>query len=372
MVNEVIKRIFTLNLGVRKEERVLVFTDTISGGETPGEDERRRRLDLQEIAKETAKIGRAICRAEYVEFPSGGGHGVEPHESLWRAAFGEEAVDGLQNAGLLGKILEKTASDGEIEEASEIIRESGSMPDAVVALSNYSTTHTRFRKFLTDVGSARYASMPIFERSMLSASMAVDWKALEVRTISLQERLSGATRVRIAAPNGTDIEFSIEGRPVLADTGILTEKGAYGNLPAGEAFLAPVEGTANGRLVLEWAPTRKLTSPITIEIREGLAVSVSDGEDYARVLEEELKKVPLAGNIAELGIGTNDRATRPDNILETEKILGTVHIALGDNAGFGGTVSVPFHQDFIFYGPTMRALKGGEWVDILVEGRPCF
>ena len=64
----------------------------------------------------------------------------------------------------------------------------------------------------------------------------------------------------------------------------------------------------------------------------------------------------LNRNIAELGIGTNDRATRPDNILESEKILGTIHIALGDNHSFGGHVRTPFHQDFVFFQPTVTVI----------------
>lgn len=371
-MNNAMENIFTLNLGVKKEERVIVFTDTITPDETPTEAERSRRLELAVIARELTDVGSAFCHTEYVEFPSGGGHGVEPHEDLWRAAFGEEAALKLKAGGLLERILTKTAHEDDILMAEDIVRRHATAPAAVVALSNYSTTHTRFRKFLTDTTGARYASMPIFERAMLDGAMAVDWEDLVKRTLSLQKKLSGAVRVRITSANHTDIGFSIEGRDVLADTGILTEPGSYGNLPAGEAFLAPVEGTAEGRLVLEWAPTRKMNNPVTIEIKKGLAVSVTGEEEYVGVLSEELARTPLAANIAELGIGTNDKATRPDNILETEKILGTVHIALGDNAGFGGKVSVPFHQDFIFYGPTMKALKDDEWIDILLEGKPCF
>lgn len=371
-MKDVMENIFTLNLGVKKGDRVIVFTDTITDREKPGEAERKRRLELKAIARELAEAGRGICDTEYREFPSGGGHGVEPHETLWRAAFGPGAIDELERRGILGKILTKTADDRDISEAEEVFSSTASMPAAVVALSNYSTTHTRFRKFLTSIGKVRYASMPIFERSMLDGAMAVDWTGLERRTNSLKDKLTGARKIEITCANGTAITFSIEGRAVHADTGILTEPGAYGNLPAGEAFLAPLEGTAEGRLVLEWAPTRKMTNPVTVLIKKGMAVEVSGEDEYAEILSKQLKTLPLAGNVAELGIGTNERATRPDNILETEKILGTVHIALGDNAGFGGKVAVPFHQDFIFYGPTMRALKDGKWTELITEGRPCF
>ena len=64
-------------------------------------------------------------------------------------------------------------------------------------------------------------------------------------------------------------------------------------------------------------------------------------------------------NIAELGIGTNDRATRPDNILESEKILGTIHIALGDNSSFGGRIRTSFHQDFVVFQPTLTLMYPG-------------
>ncbi len=371
-MNKVMENIFTLNLGVKRDESVIVFTDTITADEAPGEAERGRRLELAKIARELTEVGGAFCHTEYVEFPSGGGHGVEPHEDLWRAAFGQEATSQLAKGSLLERILSKTADDTDLVAAEDIIRSCAVSPAAIVALSNYSTTHTKFRKFLTDIMGARYASMPIFERSMIAGAMAVDWKELEKRTLSLKEKLSGASRVKITSANGTDIGFSIEGREVLADTGILTEPGAAGNLPAGEAFLAPLEGTAEGRLVLEWAPTRKMNSPVTVRIKKGMAVEVSGEDEYAGILSREIAETPLAANIAELGIGTNDKATRPDNILETEKILGTVHIALGDNAGFGGTVAVPFHQDFIFYKPTLKALKNNSWIDIISEGEPLF
>ena len=83
---------------------------------------------------------------------------------------------------------------------------------------------------------------------------------------------------------------------------------------------------------------------------------VQGDEPHAVKLREAFLLNPLVRNIAELGIGTNDRASRPDNILEAEKILGTVHVALGDNSGFGGRVQVPFHEDYVFYKPTLSAL----------------
>ena len=154
------------------------------------------------------------------------------------------------------------------------------------------------------------------------------------------------------------------------DTGLLNTPGAFGNLPAGEVYLAPVEGTANGQLVIAWAPERELGSAVTLIVRNGLVEDVVGREKYALDLEKKLSEQTENRNIAEFGIGTNDMAKRPDNILESEKILGTIHIALGDNSSFGGKVQTPFHQDFIFFRPTvqMTGRKGKKTV-LMKQGK---
>jgi len=124
--------------------------------------------------------------------------------------------------------------------------------------------------------------------------------------------------------------------------------------------------------VLEWAPTGKFHNPVELIVKKGQVVEVVGKDEFSNDLRDRIAKNPLCGNIAELGIGTNDKASRPDNILETEKILGTIHIALGDNSSFGGKVSVPFHQDFIFFRPNMEVVKGEEKIEILIEGEPRF
>ena len=373
-MKDVLERIFTVNLGVRPHERALVFTDLPAAGETARPGGEGADAQLRGIARLTAEAGRALCRVDYVEFPSTGGHGKEPPEPLWEAAFGSEVVSELREAGLLGRLLAKEADAADLARVEEVVRGSAAGgPDAVVALSRYSTSHTRFRDLLTRCLGARYASMPLFEKSMIYGPMAADWREVEARTLRLCRLADGGAEVHIKAPNGTDIRFSIEGRSFIADTGILTEPGSFGNLPAGEAFLAPVEETAEGVLVLEWGPTGRFVEPVVLRFEGGFVAEVSGGDPFAAELGGKIAAEPLVGNLAELGIGTNDRAARPDNILETEKILGTVHMAIGDNSSFGGRVSVPYHQDFVLYRPTVVVTKrGGETVRLLIDGKPAF
>lgn len=104
---------------------------------------------------------------------------------------------------------------------------------------------------------------------------------------------------------------------------------------------------------------------IELEVREGYAVGIRGGE---AALQLEASITPFgkeARNIAELGIGTNERAKLVGNILEDEKVLWTVHIAIGKNSALGGVVDVPLHLDGIVREPTLEV--GG--VRVLEKGR---
>jgi len=60
-----------------------------------------------------------------------------------------------------------------------------------------------------------------------------------------------------------------------------------------------------------------------------------------------------ARNIAEFGIGTNDSAKLSGVLLEDEKVMGTIHIAVGNNVSMGGSVNVPIHLDGVVKKPTV-------------------
>jgi leucyl aminopeptidase (aminopeptidase T) len=359
VATDALRAIFRVNLGVKKNERVLVFTDKPSKKEhiPPENVEKRERLrDIALLAEETARA--FTKKIIFHEFPSTGTHGAEPPRSLWERAFGERTVTALGDEKLLGPILRKKASPAQLARAEKIAgRYRRQAVDAVVGLSYYSSSHTTFRNFLTKICGTRYASMPIFEARMLEGAMNVDWKALAKRTRGIAKVVNGFHTIRLTTPGGTDLTLSKKGRRARTDTGILTRAGSFGNLPAGEVYFAPIEGATRGTLVLEWAPTRELSSPITLSIKDGMVASISGDEPYVIDLEKKLSERPENRNVAELGIGTNDRATRPDNILESEKILGTVHVALGDSSSFGGKVKTPFHQDFVLFRPTVE-LRG--------------
>jgi leucyl aminopeptidase (aminopeptidase T) len=361
--------LFEVNMGVVPGERILVFSDTIRPEENPAPAESDRRRRLFEVAGEAASFAeRTFGNCRFVSFAATAASGAEPPEALWRGAFGDSVIDLLFSEEILPALLAKQATAEQLARAEEIVLAAGDVvAKVIIALSNNSTSHTRFRSLLNHAG-CRFASLPHFDPEMFFTSMRVDWHLLSERTRSLAERINRAVGIRVETGNGTRMHFGKTGRTAASDDGLLTAPGSFGNLPAGEVYLAPVEGTSEGVMVLEYAPMRKLSSPLQLIVRDGRVVEILGDEPFRAFLDEKFSQSPLNRNIAELGIGTNDRASRPDNILEAEKILGTIHIALGDNSGFGGTVSTPFHEDYVFYGPTVTAIMADGTTDILLDG----
>ena len=366
--------LFEVNMGIRDGERVVLFGDLIRPDETPSPADADRRRRLLEVAAEAARFAaERYGTASFVSFPATAASGAEPPRELWQAVLGNNITDRLDAEGILPKLLVKKGNRDDLARAEAIVcaaREE--VAAVVVALANNSTSHTRFRA-LVNAGGGRFASLPHFDPEMFFTSMKVDWHSLAERTATLARAVNSAREIVVSCPNGTRMRFGKEGREAQGDDGMLTMPGSFGNLPAGEVYLAPREGTSSGVMVLEYAPTRKLASPLRLTVEEGNVTNIAGDEPYRVKLEQKFAESAANRNIAELGIGTNDRATRPDNILEAEKILGTIHIALGDNSGFGGTVSTPFHEDYIFYRPTLTAIMAdGSENTLLRDGRPVF
>ena len=365
------RSLFETNMGIRGNERVLVFSDTIRPDESISPGDRDRRLRLNATARQAAAFALTTYGSGvFVEFPATPASGAEPPRELWLATFGEETIAQLEQSGLLAKLLAKQATPDEVAASREIIlARKEAVAEVIIALSNNSTSHTRYRALACDAGS-RCASLPHFDPDMFHSSMTVDWQALAARTARMVEAVNRAEWVHVTCPNGTDMMICKQGRHAEGDDGLLTFAGSFGNLPAGEAYLAPLEGKSHGVMVVEWGSTYKLDEPLRIFVENGRVSRIEGTDPLHAKLEAKFAENANCRNIAELGIGTNEKASRPDNVLEAEKILGTVHIALGDNSGFGGQVSAPFHEDYVFYSPTLTLVMadGGEQV-IIEDGR---
>ena len=88
---------------------------------------------------------------------------------------------------------------------------------------------------------------------------------------ALADALTAASEARITCPNGSDLRLGLEGRKAISDAGELSAPGAFGNLPCGEGFIAPVEGTCEGPLVVDGsiAAVGIPDEPVTLTVAAG-------------------------------------------------------------------------------------------------------
>lgn len=327
-IKQPVVNMFKVNMGLTPGERALVVTDVPTmddwGKKTTEQltDHVERTL-LAKAVSEIAAESFPECPVEFYAYPSVGRHGTEP---------GAEVAEKLKTA------------------------------DVLIAITSYSLSHTEARESATKAG-VRVASMPLFLIDMFypEGPMTADYTKVKEETEKLAGSITEAKEVVVKTPGGTDMKFSLKGRTGRVDAGIFTERGAWGNLPSGEAYVAPLEGTAEGRIVVEKGWFAGLTENMTLVFRDGDVVEVVGGgkvgDEYRELLKPGVDEEPYKSrrNLAELGIGTNPYARRPDNVLEAEKIKGTVHLAVGDSSHMGGKVTSDLHQDFVLPKPDLYA-----------------
>jgi leucyl aminopeptidase (aminopeptidase T) len=199
---------------------------------------------------------------------------------------------------------------------------------------------------------------------MLARLMDLDLDALRERSRAVAALLDEADDAHVTCPRGSDLRLDLAGRRGIADDGDLAAPGAFGNLPCGEGFIAPAggEGVVVARSLASLGLVSGPSARLTLEDGRLAAATGPEGE---RLLEMLCAHGAAGTNLAELGVGTNERAQLTGNILEDEKLLGSIHVAFGASAGIGGTVAVPIHLDVVV--PDATLTVGG--TTVLDEGR---
>lgn len=260
-------------------------------------------------------------------------------------------------------IMEPREVDG--QEPPSTIAGAMAAADVFIVPTSRSLSHTKARKAATDAG-ARGATLPGVTEDILARLMACDLPTLQRRSRALAELLTHSDEAHFTCPNGSDLRLDLFARTGVSDDGDLARPGAFGNLPCGEGFISPCGG--DGVMYATSLAGVGLASgvPARLTVTDGELVDAegAEGERLLRLLRDA---GPHGPNLAELGVGTNERAGLIGNLIEDEKILGTLHVAFGSSAGFGGTVRVPIHLDCVVLSPTLdvggtRVIEAGEFV----------
>jgi leucyl aminopeptidase (aminopeptidase T) len=225
-------------------------------------------------------------------------------------------------------------SDG--EEPPEPVGTAMQASDVILLVTSRSLTHTHARRAATRAG-ARVLSMPGITEEMLRAgALATDWNVIHESVRRVARRLRGSREVRLTSPAGTDVRFEVAGRDWVAeDTGLCSRKGSFTTLPAGELFIAPVEGTAEGRLVLDVYFDEPLLEQASAILTAGYATKILGAERAIHAMNRGGRD---GRAFARFGFGLNPRARVTGPHLEAEKALGTAHVGFGDNLVIGGKI----------------------------------
>lgn len=353
-----IDELLRTNIGLTDGERMLILVDTV-------------KPHLIWMAHVVQRRARQVAQRPVVSvecYPSTGSTGVEPPLSVWSRALGDTTIRQLQENGLMEKLLSKhSLSDEDRAVLSRAVSDNKQhVADVVLALSWYSISHTNFREALCGC-EARFASMPRLTPSVVRKCKDADYTVIAARSMAAADLLTEAISAKLTAPNGTDLTASLADRQGISDTGLINTAGVFGNIPGGEAYIAPVEESVSGILVFESAPNRPLATRMRLTVEQGRVTRVRGDKEYRSFLLRKFKEHQNNGQVAELGVGTNDKATDPICIREAEKILGTVHIGLGDNQRFGGRSQAPFHEDFVVRQPTLALTMSDNSTVYLVE-----
>ncbi|WP_232687157.1 aminopeptidase [Halobacterium zhouii] len=236
--------------------------------------------------------------------------------------------------------------------------------DVFVAPTTKSISHTRARGEANEAG-ARGATLPGITEEVFTTGLDADYETIREHCEDVLAQVEDAEEIQVTTPAGTDITFEPGEREWRDDTGIVHDPGAFSNLPAGEVFVSPEN--ANGTFVVDGTmmPHELLDEgqELRFEVEDGFVTSISD-DDVREQVETASEEVGQdAYNLAELGIGTNVAVTDlVGSVLLDEKAAGTVHIAIGDDAGIGGDTDAPLHLDGIIREPTVYA--DGEEIDL--------
>ncbi|MGE5360238.1 MAG: aminopeptidase [Bacteroidales bacterium] len=247
-------------------------------------------------------------------------------------------------------VARKTNGEEPPPQVAEFMRE----VDVVLCPTSRSLTHTDARRAASAQG-ARVATLPGVTEDIMVRCMNADYNRIAARTVQLCERLGRTSVIRVQAPAGTDITMPVSGRKAHASSGLFREAGQWGNLPTGEAYLAPLEGQSKGVVVVDgaMASVGMVREPIRIVVEDGFATDITGGDEAARLISLLDPHGRDARTVAEFGIGTNDKAILTGAIIEDEKVMGTIHIAFGDNKSMGGSVRVASHLDGLITRPTV-------------------
>lgn len=254
-------------------------------------------------------------------------------------------------------IMSPTENDG--QEPSMAVSQACQNADIILALTKWSITHTKPIQEAKIKG-AKVVTFPAATQDILERCVLVNYQKIEKLTKKLANLISDKKEIKITSVAGTNLVISTKDFVARAQYG-LARKGFHMNLPDGETSIG-VEN-ANGVLIVDgsmppdqkskWGKIGLIKNPIKLTVQNCFVTEIRGGRE-AGILKSILEFYGSnSKKIAEFGIGANPKARISGNVTEDEKVLGTIHIALGNDTGLGGNNYAPTHLDGVVTKPTV-------------------
>ena len=180
----------------------------------------------------------------------------------------------------------------------------------------------------------------------------VDYTSLQARGEQVKATLGAGNELHVTDPNGTDLKVRVQGRPVFVSDGIISEEDAKKGgaavsvfLPAGEVYVTPVPGTAEGKVVLpkdyfQGKEVRNLTMTFAGGKLTGLS---GEGEGFAAMKAQYDASAEGKDLFAVVDLGINPNIKLPAGSAVGNWVpAGTITVGIGNNTWAGGDNNSPF------------------------------
>jgi len=233
--------------------------------------------------------------------------------------------------------------------------------DVIILAASQSWYHTNIRKKAKYEWEKRVAECyGLVKEGLFDGGLVADYDKVTQKGEELSAIFKEEKSLRIVSERGTDFTCSI--KDVGFETGQYQTPGSGGNLPGGEAFIMPLPGSVNGRIIIDASMDlygSLYEDVLGIDMESGKVTNVFGSK--SSILQKTIQKDHRVAHIAEIAFGTNSWSKLGRSILEDEKKLGTAHVGFGNDTYMGGKNNGP-HYDGIFLNPRVILGKGKEFI----------
>jgi leucyl aminopeptidase (aminopeptidase T) len=245
------------------------------------------------------------------------------------------------------------------QEPPKVVAAAMAAADVVIFPTVKDIAHSSATKEALSAGARIISMAGCGEDILTSPAMEADFMAERPMCDRAAELITKAKTIRVTAPAGTDVSFSVEGRKGNSHPCIVDKRGAFTGIPNIEANTSPVEGITEGIIVFDASipnlRTGILSAPVRLTVKKGMVTKIEGGRD-AKNLERMWaeQKDPNVYNIAQFAMGMNPMCHEANGgIVHDHGLYGSVHFGIGTSSNLGGTVKAKGHIDGIMYDPTV-------------------